>query len=105
MSQKNVPFESENITSFLQIRRFSSQLNPDELLWHQDYEPRWVWPLRLTDWQIQFDNELPQKLNGIVFIPPFIWHRLWKGTGDLDLHVSFIDPSSVEFQLLLKNLT
>jgi hypothetical protein len=34
---------------------------------------------------IQLDNELPKTLNEKVFIPMGMWHRVIKGTGDLEI--------------------
>jgi hypothetical protein len=36
---------------------------------------------------IQLDNELPMKIEGEVFIPMGIYHRLIKGTEDLKIKV------------------
>ena len=33
----------------------------------------------------QFDNKLPQKIEGKIFIPKGEWHRLIKGDNDLKL--------------------
>ena len=36
------------------------------------------------------DNELPKRIEGKISIPSGVWHRLIKGTGDLDLYVEKI---------------
>ena len=38
-----------------------------------------------TDWQFQFDNELPISLNKKIFIPKGVMHRIIKGIGDLQI--------------------
>jgi hypothetical protein len=41
-----------------------------------------------TDWQFQFDNEIPQRLSeNKLFIPKETYHRLIKGTGDLKVKI------------------
>ncbi len=38
-----------------------------------------------TDWLIQLDDEIPKKIEGQIFIPMGIYHRLIKGSGDLKI--------------------
>jgi len=44
------------------IRVFSKDVDPMELVWHQDKEDRNIEILEGEGWQLQFDNELPFKL-------------------------------------------
>lgn len=69
------------------LRRFNEQVVTDELLWHWDDEDRIIAPVHETDWMFQFDNKLPQPIQGEIKIPSGIWHRLIRGTGDLTLKV------------------
>jgi hypothetical protein len=55
------------------------------MLWHRDKEDRIIESLEETDWMFQLDNQLPQKIEGQIFIPKEIYHRLIKGSGDLKI--------------------
>ena len=68
-------------------RKFTQDINDDELVWHRDQRDREVTVLEQTDWQFQFDNELPQLLKDVIFIPKNTYHRLIKGTGELNVHI------------------
>ena len=54
-------------------------------MWHRDRENRIIENIDKTDWMIQLDNELPKLIEGRVFIPMGVYHRLIKGTGDLKI--------------------
>jgi hypothetical protein len=54
-------------------------------MWHRDHESRIIEPINETDWLIQLDDELPKKIEGQIFIPMGIYHRLIKGSGDLKI--------------------
>ena len=69
------------------VRTFSQDIDEDELVWHRDRKDRQVTILRETDWQFQFDNELPQLLKNVIFIPKNTYHRLIKGTGELNIQI------------------
>lgn len=69
------------------VRTFSQDIDEEELVWHRDREDRQVTVLEETDWQFQFDNELPQVLKDVIFIPKNTYHRLIKGTGELNVHI------------------
>jgi hypothetical protein len=83
-----LPF-TENITDGYNVRTFSSNLDENELKWHFDDEDRIVVCEHETDWQIQMDNELPEKIqkNKKYFIPEGEYHRVLKGNGDLIVKV------------------
>lgn len=68
-------------------RNFSSEVEPIDLKWHRDLEDRWIQAKESTDWLIQLDNQLPASLNEETFIPAGVWHRLLKGTGELNLNI------------------
>ena len=80
----NLPFTSDGL-----IRKFSSELSEYDLKWHWDEQDRLVTPVYETDWQFQFDNELPQELQmGVgIFVKAGTFRRLIKGTGDLFVEV------------------
>ena len=79
---------SERRKDNLIVRTFSQDIDEEELVWHRDREDREVTILEETDWQFQFDNELPQVLKNTIFIPKNTYHRLIKGTGELNVHIT-----------------
>jgi len=83
MEDTGRPYQEEG-----EIRYFSSTLTEDDLVWHKDREDRIVEVLESTDWQFQFDNNIPQQLNSRLFIPKETYHRIIKGTGDLKIKVT-----------------
>jgi hypothetical protein len=66
------------------IREFSENINPIELMWHRDDEDRTIEIIGDTNWSIQLDNQLPSSLNERIFIPRHMWHRVIKGTNNLN---------------------
>jgi len=82
-----LPFQETKIGDNVFVREFSQDTDSGELMWHRDREDRIVEAIEDTDWMIQLDNELPKKIEGEVFIPMGIYHRLIKGTGDLKVKV------------------
>lgn len=38
-----------------------------------------------TDWLIQLDNKIHQNIEGEIFIPKGMYHRLIKGTNNLKI--------------------
>ncbi len=77
----------EHIEDNACIRKFSSDVDEMELVWHRDREDRLIESTHLTDWEFQMDNELPVSLNSKIYIKKGEWHRVIKGTGDLELKV------------------
>ena len=69
------------------IRTFTKDVDPMELVWHRDREDRVIDAHHTTDWMFQFDNQLPGKITRLLFIPKNTYHRLIKGTGDLIIRV------------------
>jgi hypothetical protein len=70
------------------IREFDENIDPIELMWHRDNEHRIIEAVELTDWLVQFDNELPISLDKPIFIPKHAWHRTIKGTGKLRIKIT-----------------
>jgi phage terminase small subunit len=70
-------------------RTFSNNIPESELVWHRDHEDRVVLPLNENDWMVQFDNELPRKLTvgEEYFIPKNTFHRVIKGSGELQVEI------------------
>jgi len=69
------------------LRKFKEDTNEDELVWHRDRRDRKVEVLNNTDWMVQLEDDIPQLLKQSIFIPKNTYHRLIKGTGELDLRI------------------
>jgi len=82
------PYQENQTEENEYIRTFEDITDPTEFKWHRDLEDRIVEPIGETDWMVQLENQLPQKLEGRVFIPMKMWHRLIKGTGDLRIKLT-----------------
>ena len=72
------------------IRIFSKDVDPMELIWHMDDEDRNIEILEGKDWKFQFDNELPLSLvkGDHIFIKRHRIHRIHKGTTDLKIRIN-----------------
>ena len=86
----NQPYVNTPITQTSVIREFSSEVDPMELVWHQDEEDRTIEILEGEGWQLQRDNELPLALQkgDIIFIPMGQIHRVIKGNTDLKIQIN-----------------
>lgn len=88
IEDQTLPFVEEVLDETSSIRIFS-HTHPDHLFkWHFDEEDRRVEPLHYTDWEFQFDDDLPFRIEGEIFIPAGIYHRLIKGTSPLELKIT-----------------
>ncbi len=83
-----LPFKETKIDDNTFIREFSQDTDSGEMMWHRDREDRIIESIGETDWGIQLDNQLPIKIEGEVFIPMGVYHRLIKGTGDLKIKLT-----------------
>jgi quercetin dioxygenase-like cupin family protein len=83
------PYVNTPITQTSVIREFSSEVDPMELVWHQDEEDRTIEILEGEGWQFQRDNELPLELKkgDIIFIPEYQIHRVIKGNTNLKIKI------------------
>lgn len=86
MTDQSSPYKQVEENDLL-IRTFTQDVNEDELVWHRDRRDRRVTVLEETDWKFQFDNELPQVLKDVIFIPKNTYHRVIKGTGELSIRI------------------
>lgn len=79
----------ETVNEGRTTRLFNQNLDDSELVWHRDKEDRIVFPLHETDWKFQFNDELPINIepNKPIFIESKKFHRLIKGTGDLEVEI------------------
>jgi quercetin dioxygenase-like cupin family protein len=84
------PYINTPITQTSVIREFSSEVDPMELVWHQDKEDRTIKILEGEGWQLQRDNELPLALQkgDIIFIPMGQIHRVIKGNTNLKIQIT-----------------
>lgn len=99
---ESLPF-SEEFKDGWYHRIFKSELENDDLKWHYDEEDRVMIITHETDWMFQHDNQLPFKLETKVryIIPKGEYHRLIKGTGDLEVKIFKL---SKEDKKISKNL-
>jgi len=86
-SNEHLPFVEKEIAKSVFTRAFSCDTDEMDLKWHWDEEDRTVTPIGETDWQFQFDNEIPFVINKQIFIPAGVIHRVIKGSGDLTIKV------------------
>ena len=72
------------------IRTFSKNVDPMELVWHQDKEDREIEVLEGKGWKLQMDNELPFELvrGDHIFIRENQIHRVLKGKTDLKIKIN-----------------
>jgi len=84
------PYTNTPITETSVIREFSSEVDPLELVWHQDEEDRTIEILEGEGWQLQRDNELPLALQegDSIFIPMGQIHRVIKGNTNLKIQIT-----------------
>ena len=80
-----LPFIEEEISQGYFLRKFSGASHDSEFVWHRDKEDRYVLSCENTDWMLQLDDQLPMSLNEVRYIPKETYHRLIKGSGDLDI--------------------
>jgi quercetin dioxygenase-like cupin family protein len=84
------PYTNTPLTEISVIREFSSEVDPMELVWHQDEEDRTIEILEGEGWQLQRDNELPLALQegDSIFIPEYQIHRVIKGNTNLKIQIT-----------------
>ena len=84
------PYKDIEKTNKYIIREFDENIDPIELMWHRDNEDRLIEILDPGQgWKLQFENELPWELepNMSICILRHEWHRVIKGTGNLQLKI------------------
>jgi quercetin dioxygenase-like cupin family protein len=79
-------------TDSTNIRTFSKDVDPMELVWHQDKEDRHIEVLDGEGWSIQMDDQLPLAVRkgDRIFITEGRIHRILKGTTDLKIKINKI---------------
>ena len=70
-------------------RTISDDHSDTDYVWHRDRRDRKVVPIKCDGWHIQFDNEMPIKMEKgkEIFIEKEVYHRVIKGKGDLELQI------------------
>lgn len=70
-------------------RKFSIDVDDEELVWHRDHDERRVTVIEGSGWRLQMDNQLPTVLKqGDKFtIPENTYHRILKGYTDLVVEI------------------
>jgi hypothetical protein len=86
MSQQKNPYSQRRENNLI-VRTFTQDIDENELVWHRDKKDREIKVLEETDWMFQFDNELPQIIKDIIFIPKNTYHRVIKGTNNLNITI------------------
>ncbi len=81
------PYTETQIDENIYVRTFSADTLETDLIWHLDAEDRIIEATHITDWQFQFDDQLPVSLNNVITIPKNTFHRIIKGTGDCTLRM------------------
>jgi len=87
------PYQHKN-----NIRTFSKDVNPLDLIWHQDEYDRIVEVISGEGWKFQRDNELPLALTEKkrIFIPKHQIHRVIKGNTDLVIKITELKKSNIK---------
>ena len=91
-SEEELPYDEE-INESHRVRVFSESVDDEDLKWHRDREDRLIEVIDGSDWEIQFDNELPKKLTPgtQIIIPEGVYHRVIKGSSELKIKVHFLN--------------
>ena len=84
----NLPFEQIKKEGKL-VRTFSTDVEEDELKWHQDLKDREVTIIESNGWSFQMEDWLTTKLKDgdEFFIPKLAWHRVIKGESQLKVSI------------------
>lgn len=85
-----LPFKEKWISQSESLRIFTPDIDVEELKWHTDWEDRIIDVLNKNDWKFQFDNMLPIDMKGRIIIEKGTWHRVIKGTSDLEIKITRI---------------
>ena len=86
--EKEVIFTDNSHKDYF-IRTISEDVDEMSLIWHKDQYTRDIEVIQSDNWQFQFDNKVPFKLenNQKFTILSECIHRVIKGNGDLILKI------------------
>lgn len=81
---------TDHTTGQIVIREFDANMDPMELIWHEDQEDRIVEVLTGNGWQFQFDEDIPFEMvtGDKIDIPKGFLHRVIKGRGNLRVRIT-----------------
>lgn len=85
-TSKDRPYQEVRAFDYI-YRKFTDDVDEQELVWHRDKNDREVQVLEPTDWQLQLEDSIPQQLKDTIFIPKETYHRLIKGSGNLNVRI------------------
>jgi quercetin dioxygenase-like cupin family protein len=88
------PYRDEKISENVWIRTFDHTVtHSDEYVWHRDKRDRNVTVLEGEDWQFQFDNEIPIRINknDAIHVPRQVYHRIIVGSTPLKLRIEEVE--------------
>ena len=83
-TSKDRPYQELRTSDTIQ-RTFKQDIDELELVWHRDLKDREVTIIGETDWMFQLEDQIPQQLKDVIFIPKDTYHRVIKGTGELNI--------------------
>lgn len=85
----SLPFEQIKISDKSFIRKFSSNLEGEELYWHKDRCDRVVKIISGSGWMFQEENKVPVELfpGSEFLIKKETWHRIIRGSDDLNVFI------------------
>lgn len=85
----SLPFDQIKVSEDSFIRKFSSDIEDDELYWHKDKRDRIVRVISGKDWMYQEEDKLPVELYpGLIFaVRKETWHRVIRGSGELEVFI------------------
>jgi hypothetical protein len=88
------PYTQHNVDQNTFVRTFDDSIDEQHLKWHVDESNRLVQVVENVDWMIQFDDCLPVLLQGDVYIPKNMYHRVIKGVGNLIVKITEYDDNT-----------
>jgi mannose-6-phosphate isomerase-like protein (cupin superfamily) len=83
------PYNDSRINNEEFERVFDKDVLSEELVWHRDHCDRLVTVLEGNGWEIQFENQLPRKIQvgDEIWIPAKTYHRIKRGKSDLKVRI------------------
>ena len=90
--KNKLPFEEIKLEKNEFIRKFSSDEDTEEYVWHRDLEDRIIKVISGSNWYLQIDNSIPEKMvsGKDYFIKKLTWHRVIKGEEELIIKLTKI---------------
>ena len=83
-------YVDERLSDTSWIREFDPNTPDEDFVWHRDLNDRTVEVLEGSDWQLQFDNELPFFINNgdTIKIHKMVFHRIIPGKTKLRIKIN-----------------